>query len=166
MLLLLLKLSHHGRVTAGLLELLLLLHELLLLLRSHVHGGLRASHVLASHTLTWHAHPSSRMLASHASSSTGLHASHGARLHPHHCAGLANVRRTRDTCMHLHRLAHVLVLCGSHTRVTVRKTRVHVVSRRVCRHHFAVASYVGRLVLALFRRSVLGGWDQLGEVGE
>ena len=164
---LLLHLSKHLRV---LLELLLLLHDLLLLLLTHMaerlHAALRAGHVLASHAVTEHAHRGARMLASHASSSTGLHASHGARLHPHHCAGLANVRRTRDTCMHLHRLAHVLVLCGSHTRVTVRKTRVHVVSRRVCRHHFAVASYVGRLVLALFRRSVLGGWDQLGEVGE
>ena len=94
------------------------------------------------------------------------HASHSTRLHPHHCAGLTDVRWTRDTCMHLHRLAHMLVWRGSHARVTVGKTRVHVVSRRVCRHHFAVASYVGRLVLALFRRSVLGGWDQLGEVGE
>jgi hypothetical protein len=105
-------------------------------------------------------------LASHCSSSTGLHTSHGARLHPHHCAGLANVGRTRHTCMHLHRLAHVLVLRRSHTRVTVGKTRVHVVSRRVCRHHFAVASYMGRLVPAWFRTSVLGGWAQLGEVGE
>lgn len=142
MLLLLLKLSHHGRVTAGLLELLLLLHKLLLLLRSHVHGGLCASHVLASHTLTWHAHSSSRMLASHASSGTWLHASNCTGLHAHHGARLAHVRRARYTGVHLHLLAHVLVRSRRHPGVAVGHARVHTVSRRVCRHHFAVALYL------------------------
>ena len=137
-LLLLLKLGHHGRIAAGLLKL-LLLHELLLLLRSHVHGGLCASHVLGSHALTWHAHSSSRMLVSHSSSGTWLHASNGSGLHAHHGAGLANVRRPRYTGVHLHLLAHVLVWCRRHPRVAVGHARVHTVSGRVCRHHFAVA---------------------------
>ena len=147
-----------------------MLHDLLLLLLRHVaerlHSALCAGHVLTSHTVARHAHRGSRMLASHGSSSARLHASHCTRLHSHHCAGLANVRRTRHTCMHLHRLTHVLVRSGSHARVTVGKTRVHVVSRRVCRHHFAVASYMCGRVLALFRRRGLGGWDQLCEVVE
>jgi hypothetical protein len=116
---------------------LLLLHELLLLLRSHVHGGLRASHVLASHALTWHAHP--RVLISHSSSGTWLHASNGSGLHAHHGARLANVGRPRYTSMHLHLLAHVLVWSRRHSRVAVGHARVHTVSGRVCRHHFAVA---------------------------
>lgn len=140
--LLLLQLSDHGRISGvGLLKkllLLMLLHDLLLLLLRHVaerlHAALCAGHVLTSHAVTRHAHRGARMLASHASHST--------RLHAHHCAGLTNVRRTRHTCMHLHRLAHMLVRRGSHARVTMGKTRVHVVSRRICRHHFAVASYV------------------------
>lgn len=137
-LLLLLKLSHHGWVATGLLKLLLLLHELLLLLGGHVHGSLCANHALASHALTWHAHPSSRMLISH-SSNTGLHASYGSRLHAHHGARLANVRRPRYTGVHLHLLAHVLVRSRRHARVAVGHARVHIVSGRVCRHHFAVA---------------------------
>lgn len=169
--LLLRHLSHHLwiGVLLKLLLLLLMLHDLLLLLLSHMaerlHATLRAGHVLASHAVTGHAHRGARVLTSHTSSSTRLHASHSTRLHSHHCAGLGNVRWARHA-MHLHRLAHVLVRRGSHTRVTVGKTRVHIVSRRVCRHHFAVASYVGRLVLGVFCRSVLDGWDQLGEVGE
>ena len=141
LLLLLLKLSHHGWIAAGLLDLLLLLllHELLLLLGGHVHGGLCASHVLGSHALTWHAHPSSRMLVSHSSSGTWLHASNGSGLHAHHGAGLAHVGRPRYTSVHLHLLAHVLVWCRRHPRVAVGHARVHTVSGRVCRHHFAVA---------------------------
>lgn len=137
---LLLKLGHDSRVSVGLLKLVLLvLYELLLLLGSHVHAGLRASHVLASHALAWHAHRSTRMLASHSSSSTRLHASYRTGLHAHHSTRLADMRRPRHTSMHLHLLAHVLVRSGRHPRVTVRKTLVHIVSRRVCRHHFAVA---------------------------
>jgi len=137
-LLLLLKLSHHGRITASLLKLLLLLHELLLLLRSHVHGSLCASHALASHALAWHAHPSSRVLISH-SPSTWLHTSNSSGLHAHHGARLADVRRPRYTGVHLHLLAHVLVWSRRHSRVAVGHARVHTVSGRVCRHHFAVA---------------------------
>jgi hypothetical protein len=103
-----------------------------------VHGGLCANHALASHALTWHAHPSSRMLVSHASNAW-LHASNGAGLHAHHGAGLAHVRRPRYTGVHLHLLAHVLVRSRRHPRVTMGHAWVHTVSRRVCRHHFAVA---------------------------
>jgi hypothetical protein len=139
--LLLLELSHHCWVGIGLLELLLLLmlQELLLLLRSHVHAGLRADHVLASHALTWHAHPSTRMLTSHSSASTWLHASHSTWLHAHHSARLTDVRRSRHASMHLHLLAHVLIRSRRHSRVAVLKAWMHIVSRRICRHHFAVA---------------------------
>jgi hypothetical protein len=139
--LLLLELDHHLRVGIGLLELLLLLllQEMLLLLRSHVHAVLRADHVLASHALAWHAHPSTRMLASHSSASTWLHASHSTWLHAHHGARLADVRRPRNTSVHLHLLAHVLVRSWRHSRVAVLQAWMHIVSRRICRHHFAVA---------------------------
>ena len=144
--LLLLNLSHHGRIAAGLLEL-LLLHELLLL-GGHVHGTLCASHVLA---LAWHAHPSSGMLISHSSSSTWLHASYGPGLHAHHSARLANVRRPRHTGVHLHLLAHVLVRSRRHSRVAMRHARVHTVSGLVCRHHFAIAEY-------LYGCEAVSGW--------
>jgi hypothetical protein len=104
-----------------------------------VHTGLRADHVLASHALTWHAHPSTRMLASQSSASAWLHASYSTRLHSHHSARLADVRRTRHTSMHLHLLAHMLVWSRRHSRVAVLEAWMHIVSRRVCCHHFAVA---------------------------
>lgn len=148
--LLLLKLGHHCRVGIGLLELLLLvLQELLLLLRSHVHAGLSADHVLTSHALAWHAHP--RMLASHSSAGAWLHASHSTRLHAHHSARLADVSRARHTSMHLHLLAHVLVRSRRHSRVAVLQAWMHIVSRRVCRHHFAVAWNMYGCVLMLGR---------------
>lgn len=152
-LLLLLELRHQGRVAVGLK--LLLLHELLCLLWSHMahgmHATLCAGHVLRAHALTRHSHPGARVLSSHAVR-TRLHASDSAGLHAHHGTRLANMRRPRHAGVHLHLLAHVLVGGRRHAGVAVRKTRMHVVTGRICCHHFAVARCVGRSVMRTWTR--------------
>lgn len=115
---------------------LLLKHHLLRCeMREVVHVGRTTRHALSAHSLTrlcglsGHTHPSRHLTAREASHRTTC-----ARLHPHHSAGLGDVRLagTRHARVH-HRLSHVLRRVGCHG-VTVRHALMHSAGL-ICGHH-------------------------------
>lgn len=114
----------------------MLLH---LLLRCHMAHCLLTRHA-ACHTLAAHLrlHHATWMLSAHSSRTQAMRAG----LHAHHSARLADMRRTRNTRMHLHRLTHVAGR-RCHAWMSMGQTWMPD-SRRwlVCCHHLAARCLV------------------------